>query len=267
MPGDVQLTALQIEPAPLDYLVPGSAVVRVKSIRGEFTDNGALADWLPAVQLISDSGHVIATASDQGAKVTAGGSADASFFPGAAKAAAATGAATLAPCALADNGGVGPQSVVSDNSGIYMDFAGGGFTTNDPATYSIVADSGFYGVSSLSIHKLGTYMGTFGVSGQGGGGAGWTAANVATTFLEVLATESSPNCSIDYVFNSPDGGYGFDPPLPAGGFWWSSREMFTMHVSGDMGTHPVVARVIQAGGHTLSAYCALFVTKISDTVL
>lgn len=90
MAGDVQLTALQQSAAPLDYVVPGSALIRVKSIRGEFTDNGAGADWLPAVQLISDSGHIIATASDQGSKVTAGGAADASFFPGAAKAAAAS---------------------------------------------------------------------------------------------------------------------------------------------------------------------------------
>jgi hypothetical protein len=97
MAGDVQLTALQTHAAPLDYIVPGSALIRVKSIRGEFTDNGAAGAWLPAVQLISDSGHVIATASDQGASVAAGGSADASFFPGVkASAAASSSGGTLA---------------------------------------------------------------------------------------------------------------------------------------------------------------------------
>src|SRR6185437_17037941 len=90
VPGDVQLTALQSEPAPLDYVVPQSAVVRVKSVHALFTDNGAGGDWLPAVQLISDSGHTIAIASDQGAKVTAGGDAHGSFFPGAAKGAASS---------------------------------------------------------------------------------------------------------------------------------------------------------------------------------
>lgn len=95
LPGDVQLTAFQVEPAPLDYLVPQSALVRLKSVRAEFRDNGAAGDWLPAVEIVSDSGHVIVTASDQGAKVTAGGDSDASFFPGAAKGAAASTASVL----------------------------------------------------------------------------------------------------------------------------------------------------------------------------
>src|SRR5437879_5125566 len=82
MPGDVQLTSLATKAAPLNYRVPGAAMIRVKSVRAEFTDNSASGDWLPAVKLISDSGHIIATASDQGAKVTAGDDAEASFFPG-----------------------------------------------------------------------------------------------------------------------------------------------------------------------------------------
>lgn len=87
---DVQLTQLDVAAGHSDYVVPASALVRLKSVRGEFQDNGAGADWIPAVQLISDSGHVIATSSDQGSKVTAGGDADASFFPGVKPAAATT---------------------------------------------------------------------------------------------------------------------------------------------------------------------------------
>src|SRR6266850_7264897 len=66
---------------PLSYLVPGATAIRIKQIHVQYVDNGAAGDWLPAVQIVSDSKHVMGTAADQGVKVTAGSDADVSFFP------------------------------------------------------------------------------------------------------------------------------------------------------------------------------------------
>ena len=75
--------------APLSYTVPGLSVIRIKQAHVSYVDNGAGGDWLPAVRIVSDSGHRMGTASDQGVKVTAGNDADVSFFPGVKPAAAA----------------------------------------------------------------------------------------------------------------------------------------------------------------------------------
>jgi hypothetical protein len=77
--------------APLSYRVPGATAIRIKQIHVAYADNGAGGNWLPAVQIVSDSGHTMGTAADQGVKVTAGSNADVSFFPG-VKRAAASGA-------------------------------------------------------------------------------------------------------------------------------------------------------------------------------
>lgn len=97
MAGDVQLTALAIESAPLTYTVPLSAEVLLKSVRAEFDGSGAAGSWLPAVQIVSDSAHIVATASDQGAVVSAGGSADGSFFPGVKPSTTGGGGSSTAP--------------------------------------------------------------------------------------------------------------------------------------------------------------------------
>jgi hypothetical protein len=66
---------------PLSYIVPGTTAIRIKQIHVQYTDNGASGDWLPAVQIVSDSKHLMGTAADQAVKVTAGSDADVSFFP------------------------------------------------------------------------------------------------------------------------------------------------------------------------------------------
>lgn len=129
--GDVQLTALQSEAAPLDYVVPGSAIVRVKSVRALFTDNGAGGDWLPAVELISDSGHIIATASDQGSKVTAGGDAAGSFFPGVKHAAAAASTTQSWLRVVCDT--ATPAGAIPIDNGTVPTI--GDFNTNDSARF------------------------------------------------------------------------------------------------------------------------------------
>src|SRR5207302_7649171 len=80
---DTQIPVSAVDPVPADYRVPNSVELRLKAVRAEFADNGAASDWLPTVEFISDSGHIILTASSQAVKVTAGDDADVSWFRGA----------------------------------------------------------------------------------------------------------------------------------------------------------------------------------------
>lgn len=94
---DVQIVNSRVSAAPNDYVVKPSASFILKAVNATFTDNGATVDWLPCLTLISDSGHVVARAVDQGVKVTAGQAAEVSWFPGVkAKGAAAVGGAGAA---------------------------------------------------------------------------------------------------------------------------------------------------------------------------
>jgi hypothetical protein len=65
-----------------DYEIPGNAEIRVLAVNATFEDNGAGADWLPAVVMFSDSGSVISRALLPDVKVTAGDDAEVSWFPG-----------------------------------------------------------------------------------------------------------------------------------------------------------------------------------------
>lgn len=81
MPAQAQILNLAIEAVPDDYTLDPGVEFELVAVTAEFADNGAGSDWLPCVELISDSGHVIARAADQGVKVTAGSDAEVSWFP------------------------------------------------------------------------------------------------------------------------------------------------------------------------------------------
>jgi hypothetical protein len=78
---DVQILRAPTTAVPSSYVLPDAAELRLKAVYAEFADNGAAGDWLPCVTILSDSGDVIGRAVDQGVKVTAGGSADVTWFP------------------------------------------------------------------------------------------------------------------------------------------------------------------------------------------
>ena len=82
MPDQRQIFAGAVTAAPDDYTINADVELTLIAVNANFTDNGAAVDWLPAVVLISDSGHVIARALDQGVTVTAGDNAEVSWFPG-----------------------------------------------------------------------------------------------------------------------------------------------------------------------------------------
>lgn len=81
--------------APLNYTVPGAVTFRLKSVYAEFDGTNASGDFLPAVEFVSDSGHLNAIAIDPNSKVAAGGSAAVTWFPGVKSAAAAAGLTNL----------------------------------------------------------------------------------------------------------------------------------------------------------------------------
>lgn len=91
---DVQLTQLATAAAPLVYTVPQGVEIRVKAVRAEYDGTAAAGAFLPQVHIVSDAGLTVARASDQGVSVAAGGTADASFFPGVKHAAAAAATTT-----------------------------------------------------------------------------------------------------------------------------------------------------------------------------
>jgi hypothetical protein len=53
----------------------------LRTVHANFSDNGAGGDWLPCVDLISDSGHTIARCCDPNVVVTAGDDAEVTWFP------------------------------------------------------------------------------------------------------------------------------------------------------------------------------------------
>ena len=161
---DVQLTSLQVGDGHNDYVVPPSALVRLKSVRAEFRDNGASGNWLPVVTLISDSAHAIADAIDHSAQVTAGGDANASFFPGGRSG------------VVASSGGGGSAYA----QGLYEGSPPFFFTGPDeqPSPFTIVdtTDPSVMSWSTttntndtLTLHAAGTYTFFAGIQRSGGG--------------------------------------------------------------------------------------------------
>ena len=67
---DTQIASLKKVAVPSEYTLPLSAEFILKCVNADFDGSGAGGDWLPCVTIVSDSGHVIARAVDQGVKVT-----------------------------------------------------------------------------------------------------------------------------------------------------------------------------------------------------
>lgn len=79
MTTDVQIIAVNAQPTPLDYVVAGAQEIVPKAVYASFDGSGAGGDFLPVLQIISDSGHIVASC--PAAKVAAGASADVTWFP------------------------------------------------------------------------------------------------------------------------------------------------------------------------------------------
>ena len=147
---DVQILATGSQAAPLDYVIKDTVVLQPKMVQALFTDNGAAGDWLPAVVLISDSGHVLGRATDQGVKVTAGSDASVSWFPGVKHAAAVS---SLPSCTLEVNNATGNIAAGT------LNYNFSAIHTNDASVFSIdggdstIFDLGTVGFYMLSAHQ------------------------------------------------------------------------------------------------------------------
>lgn len=80
MPNQAQLSIGDVADAPLTYDVPDAQVIGLVCANAVYDGAGAGGSWLPALELVSDSGHVIARAIPQ-TSVAAGGSAEVTFGP------------------------------------------------------------------------------------------------------------------------------------------------------------------------------------------
>src|SRR4051812_581386 len=89
---DAQIHPTGTVPVPADYVIPGQAEIRLKSVYAKYDGSAAAGSYKPLVRIISDAGStVIEAVSDT--TIAAGASADASWFPHlAASAVAATSA-------------------------------------------------------------------------------------------------------------------------------------------------------------------------------
>lgn len=79
---DTQIVNAQSVAAPSDYVLPSSVELQLKAVNADMDGSGSAGEWLPAVEIVSDAGQVIARAVDPGSPVAAGGAAEVSWFPG-----------------------------------------------------------------------------------------------------------------------------------------------------------------------------------------
>jgi hypothetical protein len=85
--GDVVISAPQVIAAGNGYTVPAAQEITVRNVRASFNGAAAAGSYVPTLQIVGDSGIVVAEA-PVGETLAAGASADVSWFPRVAAAAA-----------------------------------------------------------------------------------------------------------------------------------------------------------------------------------
>ena len=79
---DIAILSSQVASAPQDYTVPGAQEILLKAVGCTVNGTNASGSFLPALQMLDPSGHVMWTAVNSALPVAAGGSALVSWFPG-----------------------------------------------------------------------------------------------------------------------------------------------------------------------------------------
>lgn len=149
---DAQVLSSAVSFGSADYKLDTDVTFVLKAVNAEFDGSGATAAWLPAVIITSDSGHTVARAVDQSVSVAAGGSAEASFFPGvkhAAGGAAAAGAGawghwrgTLTLNAGATQSGKANLALIATSDSARYTASGGDGSINEGGAYLIFCGVG-----------------------------------------------------------------------------------------------------------------------------
>lgn len=82
MPSDeVVWNQQQVASAPVDYTVPDSVEYEIKTVTATFDGTSSSGTYLPALQVISDGGIILATFVDPTTAVLQGASAEVTFGP------------------------------------------------------------------------------------------------------------------------------------------------------------------------------------------
>jgi hypothetical protein len=174
---DSQIVNSDVEAAPAVYTLPAAIEFVLKAVSADF-DGGAAGSFLPAVVITSDSGHVIARACDPANPVSAGGSAEASFFPGVKTAGAGAAAALNIPWAIIDsqNG-----EALNHSTAGTLTFSGANFNTNASGVFSL--RGGSPPAQGIAILETGIYYVSWVVKAQTSG----TASPVPSATMLIIA--------------------------------------------------------------------------------
>jgi hypothetical protein len=152
-----------ITAAPKDYPIPNAQQIRLLSVTAEFIDNGAAGDWLPAVVILDKNGNALCRAVDQGVKVTAGGDAEVSWFPGVKVAPATTPTPAGAGLVVANlyQSGFGPTYPATGGHVFCFDttYAGPQSDSTDTSVLDTNTTTAFNGkpVWGIVVNAVGTY--------------------------------------------------------------------------------------------------------------
>ncbi len=79
MPAQAQLSLGETNPAPITYTVPNAQSIGLLCANANFDGSGSATPYLPALEIVSDSGHIVSRTIGQ--QVAAGGSAEVTFAP------------------------------------------------------------------------------------------------------------------------------------------------------------------------------------------
>ena len=168
-------------------------------MRASFLDNGAGADWLPALQVLDNNGNVLVTHADQGVKVTAGSDADVSWFPGVKVSAAATASGAVSyATGWRDDGRGDPNFPVANGAAWAVPFLHVATSNTAVMAWHTSANPN----DILFLNQPGLYAIAF--SGSLTVGETWHLAAVVNTFDDLQHT-GFPNGSVAGSHNPPHG--------------------------------------------------------------
>jgi hypothetical protein len=77
---DVQILGIEVGDAPVSYVLPDALEFIPKAVTATFDGTNASGDFLPTLEIVSDSGHVVSRV-PVGSAVVAGGSAEVTWAP------------------------------------------------------------------------------------------------------------------------------------------------------------------------------------------
>jgi hypothetical protein len=132
---DVSILDQAVHAAPKQYKVTGSQDIVIRSVTASFDGTGAASSFVPVVQIIDPSGFVAGTY-PLGSTLTAGASADVSWFPSVG---GTTSGIPLSAMMMARVNAVGNQTIVEGDPGTIVTWGEASIDTGSPTAFWTVA--------------------------------------------------------------------------------------------------------------------------------